>query len=134
MITAKEALRLPRATITPDEAREIADMLEDLEEFIREHMTFSGLAGDSSPRFLCPDIRVLGGITNVCRSRISTDAVAKAVCLKMSAVGWNCNVNLMSVPSRVGNGVQPHHWVFVLLPRAEEYSDDMFPPPPSRLS
>ena len=129
MITATEALHLEHVRLTPKELTEVAEVLAEIDQHIREHMKFGGFAGDTALNFLVPGVTVLGGITAL-KSHVSSDAVAKAVCLKMShGTGWSVSANLYSVPSRFRQGVaDPHHWTFQIIPMTEAYTDDLFAP------
>lgn len=126
MITAEDALKLDRAQITSDEARNIVEVLEELEQHIRETMTFSGL---KPVHFLVPGVSALG--VKALHTRILSDVVAKAVILQLTKGKWLASCNLMSTPSRFQGGEpDPHHWTFSIVPMVEAYGDI---PEPKRL-
>ena len=56
MITAAEALALARAQLTPTEREDVRQVLRDLEEYIRENVTFAGLP---DVHILIPDVPTL---------------------------------------------------------------------------
>lgn len=117
-ITAAEALALPRAQLTHTEKEDARQALRDLEEFIRDNMTFAGLP---VARFMVGNTG-RHGLDNVLRTRITSDNVIRAIRLAAERGGWVVVVQLMLAQGRVqGAPNLPHHWTIQLTPETKHY-------------
>lgn len=109
MITAAEALRLPRARLTDDEIAQAKVAMELIRQHILDTMTFAGLPS--------LDIPVL---------HLESGNAAKAICIWLSQQNrqWEINATLMAEPPLFkGAPAKPHHWTFQIRPKVEAYDE-----------
>lgn len=104
MISAIEALTLPRARLTPSDAEAANKCLAELEAYIREHMTRTGCVMPIDPAKMNPNIA----------------AEVERACRKC---GWRAEFQKTVVASALSPGQKIAGYQLALAPTDEAYAE-----------